>query len=59
MEPKDFDEKKFSGVVHKMIGVTQIRALCYGLGLAKYEEKIVTLMIDQLMAAPSSGRKNE
>jgi hypothetical protein len=55
----DFDEKRFSGVVQKMIGVTQIRSLCYGLGLAKYEEKIVTLMIDQLMAPPLSGRKNE
>lgn len=55
----DFDEKRFSDVVKKMIGVTQIRSLCYGLGLAKYEERIVGLMIDQWMSPPPSGRKNE
>jgi hypothetical protein len=55
----DFDEKKFSALAQKMIGITQIRALCYGLGLATYEDKIVGLMIDSLLASDVAKRRSE
>lgn len=44
----DIDERDFSKIAENLIGISQIRSLVMGLGIAKYEDDIMKHVIERL-----------